>query len=495
MIAINELIHHLSTKDQLSFVKHLKQRNKRKDVRNISLFYSMMDHSEDRIKNEIGSNAYNVLKKRLSDQLIEFMAEKTISRELTDEMQVIKHIIVARKLILENSIELAFKLFSRAEKKALALDHYSLLNEIYHSMIEHSHHLPSLDAQELFQKLEANNSTFIEQERLITLYSSMQTLFTSKSFQTLPPSFHQSYIEHCKRFGVDESLPFTFKSIHQLCILGDLYGSQTRSYHQVDLFFEEHIKNLQGSTRDTAKMLPYQLEVLYAISNIYFRKKNVKKSMYYLDQLQQQMQRQEGRYIKKWNARYINLLILNLNFSLQPGRAMELSSKAIKNTEINEREYALLCLTHAMIFFQQGQLEEVKTSMLSLHRKDEWYLRHMGNEWLFNLKAMEILMHFDLGNDQLVESRIRSFQRKYAVHFRDEKDNPIWPFIQLIKLIVQDPSFIYTTEFSAKVEKDIPWRGDKEDLFNMCFYAWLKAKMIKENLYSTTIKILGFDAV
>ena len=115
----------------------------------------------------------------------------------------------------------------------------------------------------------------------------------------------------------------------------------------------------------------------------------------------------------------------------------------------------------------------------------------MGNEWLFNLKAMEVLLHFDLGNDLLAESRIQSFLRKYGVHFKHEKDNPIWPFIGLIKTVLFDHEAVQSASFAAKVESTIPWKGEEEDLFNACFYAWLKAKMLKRPNYEVTLEVVG----
>ena len=493
MIAIKELISSLSEKEQTAFVNYLKQRNKRKDARNVALFNALNKGNEIRLKTEIGSNAYHALKKRLSDQLIEFTANMALSKELNVESQVIKLITVARKMFIEGHSNLAFTLLGRAEKKALELDNYSMLNEIYHTMIEYSHQQEKLDLAALFTKLEKNNRAFLAHERLITFYSAMQGLFSSKKFQQLPSSFHQTYKENCQRFGIKDELTFNFRSLHQLCILADLYGSQTKNYHDLDLFFEVNITKLQSSERDTIKTLPYQLELLYAMANIYFRKKDPIKSRYYLDQLKEQMHRYEGRYLAKWKARYNNLLALHLNFTSNPKEALETAMQALFDPGINESDACLLSLTCSMIHFQQGELQEVKRILQRLQHNDAWYLKHVGNEWLFNYKAMEVLLHFDLGNDLLAYSLIQSFERKYAIHFRRDKQNPIWPFLQLIKVICKDPIQLYSAEFAQKIENAIPWKGESEDLFNMCFYAWLKARTAKQDVYETTLDLLGFN--
>ena len=492
MINIKDLISIHNPKDASAFIRHLESRNKRHDTRNVALYKAYLKGNEKTVLNEIGSNAFNALKKRLTDQLIEFLSNSFLANELSSENKVIKHIVIARKLFAADYIHTGYTILKRAEKLARGLDHYSMLNEIYHTMIEHSYKVDNLEQNVLFEKLRENNDRFIAEERLSVLYASMQKQFNSSNHGVLPSSLHEMYNQGLDSFGIKPELALNFRSLNQLCVLTDLYGSQTKNYHQLDLFFEEMISVLQGGEKDTEKMLGYHIELLYGMSNIYFRKKNAAKSIYYLEQMKAQMNRLNAKYKRRWNGRSVNLYALNLNYSSQFLQAIDLIEECLAKTELKETEKALLNLTLSMIHFQQGDLSEVKKIIGSFHKTDHWYLKQMGNEWLFNLKAMEVLLHVDLGNDQLAESRILSFQRKYAVHFRNDKDNPLWPFLNLVKSILFHSEYLYTEAFNAEVEKSIPWKGEKEDFFNMCFYSWLKAKMLKQPVYETTLELLNF---
>lgn len=491
MISINDLISIQNPKERIAFINFLSKRNKRHDTRNIALYKDYLKGDGKSLLNEISSNAYNALKKRLTDQLIDFLASNFLSNELSSENQVIKLIAISRKLFSSNRIHTGFILLKRAEKIALTLDHHSLLNEIYHSMIEHSHKSPKSDHASLFKKLEKNNEQFIAQERLSVLYASMHHQFNSGDFNIIPSSLHEMYESGLKTFGINPELALNFRSLNQLCILTDLYASQTKNYKRLDLFFEDNIRELQGSDKDTEKMLGYHIELLYGMSNIYFRKKDLKKSMFYLDQMDTQCIRYNAKYKKVWKARHVNLLALNFNFSGEFNKALELINDYLANHLINETEKSLLGLTLFMIHFQQGNLDDAKKIKNSFKKTDAWYLKQMGNEWLFNFKAMEVLLHFDLGDDQLAESRIQSFNRKYALRLKYEKTNPIWPFLLLVKSILLDSEFLFTEKFRMKVEKSIPWKAEGEDFFNICFYAWLKAKMTKQSVYKTTLSLLN----
>jgi hypothetical protein len=486
-----ELISIQKPEESASFITYLNARNKRQDTRNVELFKALIQGKEQRVKTEIGSNAYHALKKRLTDQLIEFQGAKLLSNELSSENQVIKLIVLARKLFSEQKIDAGFTLLKRAEKNALALDHFSLLNEIYHTMIEHSSKTQKFAQDELFAKLERNNRRFLAQERLNVLYASIQQQFNSESFKIMPTSFHEMYEEKRKLFGVDRDMTMDFKSLNQLCVFADLYGSQTKNYHKLDLFFEPLIGELETKAQHSEKMLDYHIELLYVMSNIYFRKRNAAKCLFYLDKMQVEMQRYNQKSFHRWQARYANMLALYHNFTGEQHYASALLEETLTAANLTEEERALLGLSLSMIHFQQERHTEAKRIINAFNKTDAWYLKHMGNEWLFNLKAIEVLLHFDLGNDLLAESRIQSFQRKYGVHFKQEKDKPIWPFIGLIKSVLFDHETLQSKAFAEKVETAIPWKGEEEDLFNACFYAWLKAKMLKRPIYEVTLEVLG----
>lgn len=490
MISIHDLISLQNEKEKAAFIQYLERRNKRHDTKNISLYNDFLNGNDKRLLNEVNANSYNALKKRLCDQLIDFSASNVLSNELSAENKVIKTIAIARRLFRAGHVHSGLTLLKRAEKLAFALEHHSLLNEIYHSMIEFSHHAENADLESLFKKLERNNEQFITQERLSVLHASMQNQFNTRNLNMMPPSLHEMYNESLKTFGINTEMALTFRSINQLCILTDLYASQIKNYNELDLFFEDFIAPIQGGEKDSEKSLGHHIELLYGLANIYFRRYNLTQSMYYLEQMLFQMERFNGKYFDVWRTRHNNLLALNYNFSGSWGKAFDLIAESLKNQKLTEKEGSLLNLNLIVIHFQQGNLIQAKNIVNALKKSDAWYLKIMGNEWLFNFKAIEVLLHFDLGNDQLAESLILSFKRKYAIHFKNKKDNPIWPFLLLVKSVLYNPTILQSKKFEERVETSLPWNGENEDFFNLCFYAWLKAKMKNKSIYITTMDLL-----
>lgn len=473
-------------------MQYLETLNKRPDARNVALYKAYLKGTEQKIADELGSNAFNALKKRLTDRLIEFSGSRLLASELSAENNVIKLIAVARKLMSKQETHTGYMLLKKAEKLALQLDHFSMLNEIYHTMIEYSHLIEQVEQQTLFSKLETNNARFLAEERLSILYASMKKQFRSGNHGILPTSLRALYQQGLQAFEIGQEVATNFRSLNQLCTLTDLYGSQTKNYHALDLFFEDRIAPLQGTEKDSAKMLGHHIELLYGMATIYFRKRNAGRTLHYLEQMHQQLGRYGGTHQPAWIGRYTNLHALYLHFTQRHNAAAALINTALATASTSERDRALLSLTLAMIHFQLGDLAAVKQLLAAFGKSDQWYARQMGNEWLFNLKAMEILLHIDLQNDQLAESRIRSFQRKFGRHLKNDKQNPLLPFIRLLNTILFDPQKVHTQAFAQKLEATIPWKDEGEDLFNVCCYGWLKARMLKQPTYETTLALLDF---
>ncbi|MGK0414789.1 MAG: hypothetical protein ACJA1B_003018, partial [Polaribacter sp.] len=61
----------------------------------------------------------------------------------------------------------------------------------------------------------------------------------------------------------------------------------------------------------------------------------------------------------------------------------------------------------------------------------------------------------------------------------------------LVEIYYKNPEIITNIEFYEKVENSFIWVGrEKEDIFMMSFFAWLKAKMTKKDLYLVTLDLV-----
>ena len=296
--------------------------------------------------------------------------------------------------------------------------------------------------------------------------------------------------ENFQFFGITDAVGYTFQSLNQIAEITDIAGSYKRNYFEVDLFFEKHITNLQGSPIDTEKQLTFHIKLLYFIGHIYFRKKQFKKSILNLNNMYTQMKRYNQKYYQLYEIRYTTLLALNYNFSGNSVKASVLLDQLIPDIhKINFRNTGILqtILTRIMIHFQQKEFTLAKQKMAQLGQQDSWYIEHLGLEWLLNKKFIEILLQIELGNTNYVDSLISSLLRKRSIYFKDANALAL-PFLKLIEIYHKNPEHVKTKIFETQVEATFDWKPtEEEDLFLISYYAWLKSKMIQKPLYEITL--------
>lgn len=491
-MVLEELIEVMSAKEAEGFVQFLKKKNKRSDVRNIDLFHIYYKSKKDTIREELNTNAYNVLKKRVADALIEYLANTTIEEESNAEIGIIKLLLLSRKLFLHSKYKSAFRLLKRAEKQATSIAHFSLLNEIYHTSIQYSHHEYSDSQEDIFKKFEENQDSFQQQERLNLVYAKIKKSYLNQKGQGDGIDINKLINESFTAYGISEKDGINFKSLYQIASIIDIAGTQTKDYHSVKPFFESKIEELRDGEGDTEKFILYQIDMLYALANIYFRKKDFNKSEYYLEQMRIQMARFDGKYQQQRLAQYGTLLALNLNYSGKYMEAEGLLMHILSDKSHKKENLANTVLTLTMIKFQQGKLKEAKQLLGDLKETDNWYLKHSGLEWLLNKKMLEILLFMEISEVTLVESLITSFSRKYISYFKENKNLQALQFLKLIKKHFQQPDQSTSKEFKNLVDRTLKFKKtQQEDIFMMSFYAWLKSKMEERNVYEVTLELVG----
>lgn len=163
MNALHEISNMMNENDKKAFIHYLSKKNKRKDTGNIALFNSLktddIKSNKEKLSDKKSTDAYHALRKRLYDNMIDFMANRNFENDTSQENAILRLIVVSR-LFFENKLEkTAFKCLAKAEVLAANIEHFSLLNEIYLTQIQFAHFDLSQPIEKIIQNFKTNKKT------------------------------------------------------------------------------------------------------------------------------------------------------------------------------------------------------------------------------------------------------------------------------------------------------------------------------------------------
>jgi hypothetical protein len=488
----SDLISIMSDQDCQGFISFLEKRNKRKDTKNVRLFKNLIAQQPKDLKRDYGVNAYNVLKKRLTDNLVSFIAESTFESETSVENAVIRLLVLSRKLFAHDKTKSGFVFLNKAEMAADRINHYSLLNEIYQTALQYGHVLSDEEHKRLINRSEANRDELNQQAKLAMAIAEVQRAYLKVERGGKPINLSDLLTDVYERFNISDERGYNFMSLFQLAQLADFSGASSKQYHAIDLFFLDKIEELTDGPLDTEKHLIYHIDLLYLVANIFFRQHQFEDSLNYLEKMHLQMQRANGRFVKERWVQYVTLRSLCHNYTGRWKKALSAVDELINSDDYHEDELLNPMLLKFTIHLQQQQFMEAKFIAAELGRTDSWYEKRMGTEWLLNKNFAEIILHSELNSVDYLESRLKALKRRLKMEHLKQMDHRIYTFLTLVEYAYKRPDSFDSDDFKKKVANAIEWKPKaEEDVFMMSFYAWLKAKLNKKDVYTTTLELFS----
>ncbi|CAM1371425.1 hypothetical protein [Tenacibaculum xiamenense] len=497
---MNQIFHIISSfsqEEQQKFELFLTRRNKRKDTKNIQLFklLKQQESSTELICNVLYGKqnraALYTLKQRLHESLIDFIAMNKIQGENSIDMLLIKYIMVARDFLFQQNYNEAYKLLNKAKVLAKDYELFPILNEIYHTKIQYAHLHPKTDLNKIILEFKSNQKSYFLEEELNIIYAKIRNNLILIPSEKGAVSDFESFIysifkEH--DINIDDSL--SFKSLYQLISIVNISAFIHKNYLKVEPFLIKTYSLLVSKKRKE-KQLFYHIRVLYLIANTLFRNKKFKESLNYLESMLSLMHENNKKYFKLFTLNHLLLLSLNKNYMNQQEEAIKLLEDTIRKKHTDQKSLLEIQLSLLMFYFQSSEFDKAIKLLYKLNHSDQWYNDKVGVEWVIKKNLFEILLHLELENLNLFESRLLSFKRKYYPYLKEINQDRVIEYLRLVEVYYKDPSIVTTTKFHDLVESSFEFIGPKqEDIFVMSFYAWLKSKMQQSPVFEVTLELV-----
>ena len=492
MNSISLIIATLSPEDKKNFLLDLKRRNKRSDTKNIALFKLLdtPDPAESldlKLYGKSAKNAYHALCKRLHDALIDFVATKKIEEESSKEMTALKLILASRTFFQHQQTSIAFKTLAKAELIAKKNSLFTTLNEIFQIRLTHHHLLDSIEFKETLEKFKKNKYSILQEENLNLFYATIQEELSSKN-----PQLSDIIERNLNVYDISITQQVSHSSLLKILQICNQVANVTRNYYGILDFIEQVRNKIDFSEKVENENLYDHIQILYYLSNTYFRIRSFKKSTDSLKRMHDTMCLQNQKYYGVFYCQYSlleNLLLIYTgNLELAIEKLYLFNFKKFKHQEVLVHD---LKLTLIVALFLNEKFKEALKVYTDFYHSDHWYSKKVGFIWVIKKNLLEILVLIELDYMDLVESRLKSFRKKHSAHLIEHNEKRILDFVKLISMYYTHKEAVKSEAFTKELDHIVNNRHKEEDIFAISFYAWLKAKINAENTYTTCLEYIN----
>lgn len=496
MNALQEISNMMNDVEKKAFIQYLSKKNKRKDTVNIELFNSLktddIKFKNNTLENKKSTDAYHALRKRLYDNMINFMANRSFENDSSEENTILRFIVVSRLFFEHKLIKTAFKCLAKAEEIALSIEHFSLLNEIYLTQIQFAHFNLSEPIEKIIAKFKANKKQLEYEEQLNLGYAVLRRELATIYHEARIVDFQALIKNTIETHGISLKQGLTFKSLYQILFIANEYASINNNFSLIQPFVVKSYKFISKKTDLTDRHLYYHIYILYFIANFYFRNGQFTESLNYLNLMFTELQKQSGKYYQRFCLRYFLLLAFNENYLGNAPKAIEIAEKSLSsNKKADPNDSNDIRLMLIVFYIQQNAGRNAVKEMAKLNHTDSWYEKKMGMDWTIKKCLVEILLHAQQENIELALSRIKSFKRRYKKYLLTVNEERVVHYLLFVEQYAMKPEIIQTQKFQKEIEDFIiTAQNGPKDIVIMSFLSWLLAKVRRKTTYETTLNLL-----
>jgi hypothetical protein len=496
---LRAIIHTLTTderKELSQFIGRQKQAPHRKDVELLKLLQQKQTYSSKEIMEEMypeGENtvAYYALRKRLMRHLSDFILLKQTVEDTSATSAIMSLISLARYLFERQLDKMGWQYIIKAEKLAAEAGQHDLLNTIYNLQISciHSDYAPQL--QEVLEKWKTNKQLADEDERVTIASSLVAKKLKEVKLQGRELNFDEVIEQTLQTYQVKQAVSRRPVLLYKLLTIARSAVLVKKDFYSFEPYLLSQYRKIEASLGFTAQQLFYKLDLLYMIAHVLYRNRKFTLSMQYLDLLAQHLSLKRS-YEQQFYPKYVLLLAANYVFTRQNARAVDLLEQFLATTaaQYAVRDVLNAQLNLAFYYFQQEEYARANKQLRNIAHSDQWCEKKMGKEWVLKKNLSELIIQYEIGNEDLAMNKIRSIERNFGVLLKNPAYKNVQVYVQFIKHLLYHPASVTGQDFFEKVDSSFVFLPAKqEDLQSMGFYAWLKSKMQQRAYYEVLLEL------
>ncbi|MCD0487177.1 hypothetical protein LPB86_02990 [Pedobacter sp. MC2016-14] len=492
MDSLKELINLFNSTDKRLFRQFLQRKNKRADVKNLHLLDLIETDDIDGLnklyKSERNGDAYHALRKRLQDNVLLFLSQKTFESNHSDTYDALRLVVVGRFLLENDVIKVAFKCLDKAERLAEHLEQFNLLNELLLLKLQYAHLSGAEDLEVLTARFLQNQSDMQREAKLNMAYAFLRKELQEIHLEGKIVNLTTLIMTTIKKYKISKQDLMTYKSIYQILFIANEYAAIQQNYGLIERYIHQSDQFIQDQAKKPAYLF-YHISILYYLANFHLRRRDFERSTSYLKEMKDLMAT-DTRYHTLFYLRYQLLSALNLFFTGFAQEAIALLQKSLASVKQSSKPEDVEDLRICLTMFLALCSDRASLKQLSLlTRTDAWYEKKMGMLWTIRKNLMEILVQAQFSNIELAMSRLNSFRRRYKKYLLKTSEERVLIFLNLVEKHLLKPDVAFDAAYRKAVLNQLD-EVENNDIFTLSFIAWLIASLDKKNAYDVVLTLI-----
>lgn len=486
-------------KEFLLFVERHKEQKSRKDIALFRLLLEEQDLTSEEMMEklypeEVNAVAYYALRKRLMQQVSDFIMLKQMREDTTNATAIRGLLSLATYLFGMQQEKIAWSMLRKAERTAMTNDQYELLNAVYNLQIEWAGSEFAEPLETIIGKWQLNKGRAGEEERINIATSLIMQKLNEVRLQDREVAFEPLVQEILQEYDLLDAVGTRPRLLYKLMQIMRSTILVKRDFYSFEPYIIRHYTQMEQQGGFTPPHLYYKLSLLYMIAQTLYRNRKFQDSLRYLEQLAASLSTEQRGLYQEFTPRYVLLSAANHAFLQQNAVAVDLLENLLRNRQLSLQTKDLLNaqLNLSFYYFQQGLFKKANQQLMQIGHSDKWCGKKMGREWVLKKQLSEMILQYELGNIDLTFNKVRAIERSFGDMFRKSSYKNVQSYLKLVKQLLDHPALIKSKEFYEQVDQSLEFMPiEQEDLHYMSFYAWLKSKMLDQPYYQVLLELVN----
>jgi len=436
--------------------------------------------------------AFYALRKRLTHLVLEYYATHR-DKELDAEQKDIQlHFEAGKKLVLNKKYKLGFECLNKALNKSEHNDFTELTEKIIFELIQFAHLNSDLDLEKLMLKHKSLKKIELKQKSIAIIYArvkqEMNTYFKKSNSAEVLLKIEELFSS--QNISIDRDL--NYRALYQLAQLTFAASTVSRTFLADLNNFEKRIERIvKAKQPKNSGQWTFKFKLFYLLSTANYRAKKFKQSNDYLNRILKLSRTKRVALSYEFHFKIVVLKSLNINYLGENKQAFEVLNELLKTSKLpkSNKNWMDGFGVMSMILFHGKKYSSILKLYHDFKKSDKQFTEINGLEWVLRKNLILILTHFELGNIEISEELIGRFEFENQ-RFLSENQRVLF-FLICIQKVVSNPFQAKNSHLHRFVEYKLEKKPRyEEDIFVLSFFAWLKAKMLGEDVYELTIEIV-----